>query len=146
MLIQDTRQLFRLVHVRFQNNGYLQMNWAAIFYICLLNVLLIFPVRAQSLPNYIRIIIPFAPSGPTDVMGRLAAESLAQHTKSTVINENRPALAEQAVQSGKVKLLALVGKRSSSFPDLPTITEQGFPGLETLPWFVAIMGSRGMRS
>jgi len=122
------------------------MSWTAIFYICLLNVVLISPVRAQSFPYYIRIIIPFAPSGPTDLMGRLAAESLAQHTKSTVINENRPALAEQAVQSGKVKLLALVGKRNSSFPDLPTITEQEFPGLETLLWFVAIMGSRGMWS
>ena len=281
MFIQTTGQLFRLIYVQLKNDGYLQMAWATIFNICLLSVMLISQVSAQSLPNHIRIIIPFAPGGPTDVMGRLAAESLAQHTKSTVINENRPganglvgvnfikqgpvdgsnllfvssgmitfsplldkslsydpqkdlvpiiclaqtdigiivanqvpvnnlkelvalgkspsstlsfgsaghgnilhayiellkdatkihllhvpykgaspsftdvlggqisgmfisvALAEQAVKSGKVKLLALVGKRNSSFPDVPTITEQGFPGVDTLPWF-AIMGPRGM--
>ena len=90
MFIQTTGQLFRLISVQLKNDGYLQMAWATIFNICLLSVMLISQVSAQSLPNHIRIIIPFAPGGPTDVMGRLAAESLAQHTKSTVINENRP--------------------------------------------------------
>lgn len=38
-------------------------------------------------------------------------------------------------QSGKLKLLAVVGKRSAIAPDVATITEQGFPGVEILPWF-----------
>jgi len=42
------------------------------------------------IPNNIKIIIPFAPGGPTDVLGRLAAENLQHNLKATVITENRP--------------------------------------------------------
>ena len=52
-------------------------------------------------------------------------------------------LAQPAVQAGKVKLIAVVGKRSPLAPDIPTITEQGVPGVELLPWF-AIMGPRNL--
>jgi len=52
-------------------------------------------------------------------------------------------LAKPSVIAGKVKMLAVVGKRSPLLSDVPTITEQGFPGLEILPWF-GIMGPRGM--
>jgi len=41
-------------------------------------------------PTNIKIIIPFAPGGPTDVLGRLAAENLQNNLKATVITENRP--------------------------------------------------------
>jgi tripartite-type tricarboxylate transporter receptor subunit TctC len=52
-------------------------------------------------------------------------------------------LAQPSVAAGKVKLLATVGKRSELTPAVPTLTEQGIPGVEILPWF-AIMGPRGM--
>jgi tripartite-type tricarboxylate transporter receptor subunit TctC len=52
-------------------------------------------------------------------------------------------LAQPSVAAGKVKLLATVGKRSDLTPAVPTLTEQGVPGVEVLPWF-AIMGPRGM--
>ena len=52
-------------------------------------------------------------------------------------------LARPSVQTGKVKMIAVVGRRSALLPDVPTITEQGFSGLEILPWF-AIMGPRGI--
>jgi tripartite-type tricarboxylate transporter receptor subunit TctC len=52
-------------------------------------------------------------------------------------------LAKPSVLAGKVKMLAVVGKRSPLLPEVPTITEQGYPGLEVLPWF-GIMGPKGM--
>jgi tripartite-type tricarboxylate transporter receptor subunit TctC len=38
-------------------------------------------------------------------------------------------------QAGKLKVLAVVGRRSAIAPEIRTITEQGFPGVEILPWF-----------
>ena len=40
-----------------------------------------------------------------------------------------------AHKAGRAKVLAVVGKRSSIAPEIPTITEQGFPGVEIQPWF-----------
>ena len=42
---------------------------------------------AQQIPGNIKVIIPFAPGGPTDVLGRIIAESLQKNLKSTVITE-----------------------------------------------------------
>lgn len=46
-------------------------------------------------------------------------------------------------KAGKSKLLAVIGRRSALAPQIPTITEQGFPGVEILPWFglVALRGT-----
>lgn len=49
-----------------------------------------FTLRAEVIPSTIKIIIPFAPGGPTDVMGRIAAENLQKNLKTTVITENHP--------------------------------------------------------
>lgn len=49
-----------------------------------------------------------------------------------------------AAKAGNVKILAVAGKRRSSFaPEIRTITEQGFPGVEILPWF-GLMAPRGI--
>lgn len=40
------------------------------------------------------------------------------------------------IKSGKMKALGLVGtKRNSAAPDIPTIYEQGFPGVDALSWY-----------
>ncbi|MBA2963514.1 MULTISPECIES: tripartite tricarboxylate transporter substrate-binding protein [Ramlibacter] len=52
-------------------------------------------------------------------------------------------LAQPSVAAGKARLIATVGKRSELAPGVPTLAEQGIPGVEILPWF-AIMGPRGM--
>lgn len=40
------------------------------------------------------------------------------------------------IKGGKMKALGLVGtKRSSAAPDIPTIYEQGFPGVDALSWY-----------
>ena len=49
-----------------------------------------------------------------------------------------------AAKAGRVKLLAVAGKRRSALaPEIQTITEQGFPGVEILPWF-GVMAPQGM--
>ncbi len=48
-----------------------------------------------------------------------------------------------AAKAGKVKVLAVAGRRSALAPEVPTFAEQGFSGIEILPWF-ALMGPPGM--
>jgi len=46
---------------------------------------------AQTYPNHIiRLIVPYPPGGPADVMGRLAAQSLTEILGQQVIVDNRP--------------------------------------------------------
>jgi tripartite-type tricarboxylate transporter receptor subunit TctC len=47
-----------------------------------------------------------------------------------------PGIAFQHVRAGKVRMLAVAGtQRSSFFPDVPTLAEQGFKGTELDIWF-----------
>jgi tripartite-type tricarboxylate transporter receptor subunit TctC len=47
--------------------------------------------QAQTYPNrIIRLIVPFPPGGPADVMGRLAAQSMSEALGQQVIVDNRP--------------------------------------------------------
>ena len=40
------------------------------------------------------------------------------------------------IKGGKLRALGLVGtKRNSAAPDIPTIDEQGFPGVDALSWY-----------
>jgi len=48
-----------------------------------------------------------------------------------------------AAKAGKVKILGVVGRRSALAPEIPTITEQGYPGVEIFPWF-AVMAAPGI--
>lgn len=47
-------------------------------------------------------------------------------------------------KSGKLRAIAVSGiKRSSSFPDLPTVAEQGIPGFDIISWF-SLVGPAGL--
>jgi tripartite-type tricarboxylate transporter receptor subunit TctC len=55
------------------------------------SLLLSFSVAAQSYPSKpVRFIIPFPPGGPTDIVGRLAADRLSRTWNVQVIADNRP--------------------------------------------------------
>lgn len=49
------------------------------------------PAHAQDYPSQtIKIIVPFAPGGGGDVLGRLVAKKMSEQLKQTVIVENKP--------------------------------------------------------
>jgi tripartite-type tricarboxylate transporter receptor subunit TctC len=61
---------------------------AAVFLLVGASVL---PLCAQTYPNKpIRFILPFPPGGPTDILGRLIGQKLADRFGQPVVPENRP--------------------------------------------------------
>jgi tripartite-type tricarboxylate transporter receptor subunit TctC len=55
-----------------------------------LGLVLAMPAMAQSWPNRpIRMVVPYPPGGPADIMGRLPAQQLEAKLGATVVVENR---------------------------------------------------------
>src|SRR6266481_3834370 len=49
------------------------------------------PAKAAAYPDHpIKIIVPFAPAGPTDIMARILATHLGEALNGTAVVENRP--------------------------------------------------------
>src|SRR5664280_2241754 len=47
--------------------------------------------RAQNYPNHpVKVVVPFAAGGPTDVMARLIAQKLSENLKQQFYVENHP--------------------------------------------------------
>jgi len=56
-----------------------------------LSVACALPVAAQTYPTKpVRLVIPFPPGGPTDIVGRMVAQHLAETWKQQFIADNRP--------------------------------------------------------
>jgi tripartite-type tricarboxylate transporter receptor subunit TctC len=103
------------------------------------------PASAQQYPTGpITIVVPFAPGGTTDILGRLAGEVLQNEFKSSVVIENRTGaggiignnLVARAAPDGQTLLLAptafsIVPFTSKNVPydplrDFKTITLMGY--------------------
>ena len=56
----------------------------------LAGLLFVFACQAQAWPEKpVRIIVPFAPGGSADTLGRLVAQKLSEHLKASFVVENR---------------------------------------------------------
>lgn len=63
-----------------------RLRWAALLFLALAAL----PARAQDWPTRpIRWVVPYPPGGPADIMGRLAAQKVAERLGATVVVENR---------------------------------------------------------
>jgi tripartite-type tricarboxylate transporter receptor subunit TctC len=69
------------------------------------------PLRAQAVPRNVRMLVGFAPGGPTDLVARLYAERLRPAYAPAALVENRP---------GATGRLALEAVRTSD-PDGATM-------------------------
>ena len=112
--------------------------------------------RAQSYPDRpIRIVVPFAAGGGSDVVGRAIAQKLSEKLGQSVVVENRTGAGgslgatQVALQlaiptmsavlphagGGKLKILAVsTVKRAMALPEIPTVHESGVPGYATGLW------------
>ena len=58
-----------------------------------------------------------------------------------------PLALEQHIKSGRMRALAVADKRRSAvLPDVPTMTEAGFPGVETGTWYGVLAPARAPRN
>lgn len=61
------------------------------FLVALLAALACLAAQAQDYPKgVVKLVVPFPPGGPTDVVGRLMAQKLSEAWNGSVIVENRP--------------------------------------------------------
>src|ERR1700710_701681 len=64
---------------------------AGILIACLAAIAAITEARAADYPTHpIRLVVPYAAGGPTDVLGRLVADYLRRDLKQAVVVENKP--------------------------------------------------------
>ena len=82
--------------------------------------------RAQGYPvKPIRMIVPFPPGGPIDVMGRITGDRLSQGVGQTVVIENRPGagavIGSKAVASAEPDGYTLLFGSSGSLAVTPAL-------------------------
>src|SRR5438477_128272 len=128
---------------------------------------------AQYPTKPIRMIIPFAPGGASDFVGRIMQPKLSELLGQQIVVENKPgaagnigaeaaaksapdgyttflgnvgsiatnlmfataASAMPGIKSGRVRPIAVTStKRIDQLPDVPTVTEAGYPALTAGSW------------
>ena len=81
------------------------------------------PLLAQDAARPIRLVVPFAPGGATDVIGRMVAQKLGEDIKGNVIVDNRPGagsvLGSDAVAKATPDGLTLLMSNGAAFTTGP---------------------------
>ncbi|WP_424814057.1 Bug family tripartite tricarboxylate transporter substrate binding protein [Roseococcus sp. YIM B11640] len=103
------------------------------------------PALAQTWPDRpLRVVVPFAPGGVTDSIGRLAADRLGQRLGQPVVVENRTgangAIAVEYVVRSRADGYTLLTASASQMVMLPALTQLSFnPPRDIAP--ISIVGS-----
>ena len=107
------------------------------------------PARAQTWPSKpIKLVVPYAPGGTTDVIARMVAEYLGQRLGHNIVVDNKPGKGAMVGTSGKA------GLRSSPLTararTLPALICGAADGSEsnidgTVPLIVSIMAGPAPR-
>jgi tripartite-type tricarboxylate transporter receptor subunit TctC len=92
-----------------------------------LSIALVIPtsIHAQApYPNRpVRMIVPFPPGGPTDVIARLIAQKFSERLIASAAGH---------IKGGSLRAIAVSSpQRSSALPDVPTLAEAGASGQES---------------
>ncbi len=125
-----------------------------------LGIVALLPVQAQNYPGKpVRFIIPFPPGGPTDILGRVISQRLAETWNMQVIADNRPgaggnvgtALCAQAPPDGYTMCMISIAQTISRsiYPQLGFDPVKDFAHvtlLATLPSLLLVHSSLPVRS
>ena len=118
-------------------------------------------VGAQTYPvKTMRLIVPLAPGGPSDILARTMAQKLAESLKQTVVVDNRPGaggtlgadLVAKAAPDGYTLLLMGVSTltiNASLYPKLPYDTLRDLTGISVLagaPYLLVVHPSLPVKS
>ena len=95
-------------------------------------------VEAQQYPSKpVRLIVPYAPGGGVDIMGRIAAQKYGERLGTQFIVENRAGggtiIGTEAVARAAPDGYTLLFT-NPALPNVPTIAESGYPGFEVNNW------------
>src|SRR5438067_999014 len=100
----------------------------------------------------VRLIVPFAPAGPVDVVARLIGQNLTERFGKQFFVENQagaggtpimfttlaPAIPQ--ITTGNLRALAVMAKaRAPALPDVPTMEEAGFKDQEADTFFAMLV-------
>lgn len=111
------------------------LKWLSVF---IMASALAFGARGQEFPSHpIKIVVPFAPGGSTDVMARIVAEGLATRLKQQAVVDNRTGAggtigADAVAKSppdGYTLVMGSIGTHATNsliYPRMPYDTEKDF--------------------
>ncbi len=117
--------------------------------------------QAQSFPaKPLRLVVPFAPGGPTDIVGRAVAQRLTEFFGQTVVVDNRPGaggvvgaeLVARSPADGYTLLLCSTGAMAINpglLPKIPYDSVRDFAPLSlvvTIPYLLLVNAGSSMQS